>query len=85
MSMTSEESGANDQKPTMEIRASLGEFSIFVSGRVCDNWWPEESNGVRVFNCIGKSCLTTACLPIARYQVVWAYTNRWELLGRRRH
>lgn len=52
VSMTSEESGANDQKPTMEVRASLGEFSMFVSGRVCNNWWPEESNGVRVFTAL---------------------------------
>ena len=29
------------QKPTLEVRASLGEFAIFVSGRVCDDWWPE--------------------------------------------
>ena len=49
MSMSSSEGGAlaNGQKPTMEIRASLGEFAIFVSGRVCDNWWPSNSNEVR--------------------------------------
>ena len=47
MSVTSDEGGGNDQKPTLEVRASLGEFSIFVSGRVCDNWWPEDTNGVR--------------------------------------
>lgn len=58
VSVTSEEGGANDQKPTMEVRASLGEFSIFVSGRVCDNWWPEDTNGVRsVLRLHWKSCL----------------------------
>ena len=52
VSMSSSEGGAQagamDQKPTMEIRASLGEFAIFVSGRVRDNWWPADSDGVRV-------------------------------------
>jgi hypothetical protein len=48
VSVTSEEGGANDQKPTLEVRASLGEFSIFVSGRVCENWWPEDTDGVRL-------------------------------------
>lgn len=49
-SMASSEGGAlataDSQKPAMEIRASLGEFAIFVSGSVCDDWWPADDDGV---------------------------------------
>lgn len=38
---------AAGQKPTLEVRASLGEFAIFVSGRVCDDWWPSSGETVR--------------------------------------
>lgn len=33
---------ADPNKPTLELRASLGEFAIFLSGRVAKDWWPEE-------------------------------------------
>ncbi len=49
-SVASSEGGAlaagAGEKPTLEVRASLGEFAIFVSGRVCDDWWP--TNGEMV-------------------------------------
>lgn len=51
-SMASSEAGvvgaADSQKPTMQIRASLGEFAIFVSGRVSEDWWPDDGNRVRM-------------------------------------
>lgn len=49
-SVASSEGGAlaagAGEKPTLEVWASLGEFAIFVSGRVCDDWWP--TNGETV-------------------------------------
>lgn len=33
---------ADPNKPTLELRASLGEFAIFLSGRVAKDWWPQE-------------------------------------------
>lgn len=33
---------ADPSKPTLELRASLGEFAIFLSGRVAKDWWPVE-------------------------------------------
>lgn len=35
---------ASPAKPLIEIRAGLGELSLFVSGRVCDDWWPPEAS-----------------------------------------
>jgi hypothetical protein len=78
MSMSSSEGGAQagamGQKPTMEIRASLGEFAIFVSGRVRDNWWPADSDGVRVtvawnsdYNSRGIACQRTPQSDIALF------------------
>ena len=29
-------------KPLIELRAGLGELALFVSGRVCDDWWPSQ-------------------------------------------
>lgn len=28
--------------PLIEVSASLGELALFVSGRVCTDWWPPE-------------------------------------------
>lgn len=28
--------------PVIEVSASLGELALFVSGRVCTDWWPPE-------------------------------------------
>jgi hypothetical protein len=63
MSMSSSEGGAqaNGQKPTMEIRASLGEFAIFVSGRVCNNWWPSDGSEVQCLPFCSHTYMHTAC------------------------
>lgn len=28
--------------PIIQIYASLGELALFMSGRVCDDWWPPQ-------------------------------------------
>lgn len=70
MSMASSEGGAlataDSQKPAMEIRASLGEFAILVSGRVSDDWWPADGDGVRIWTdllpCMQGSCFLSELL-----------------------
>lgn len=42
------QSAAAQPEPTMEIRASLGELALFVSGRPSEVWWPPEHSEVRI-------------------------------------
>ena len=60
-----ESAPADPNKPSLKLRASLGEFAIFLSGRVAKDWWPEEVDSPASYTYACSSYLVIVRLQLA--------------------